>query len=146
VLPQNDTVAFRAERIPEALADLPNSLVVGLGANSFGQRHADPSQNGAPDHIAPLALAALYESGVLGAAGLGIGFGLVLLMLFKSSRRRVDRGTIAAYAGALASLLVAYEATSALNFVLIWLIAGAGLAAASKPVDPVEGLTAPIPG
>jgi hypothetical protein len=148
VLPQNDTVAFRAERIPVALADIPNSLVIGLGANSFGQRHEDPSQHGAPDHIAPMALAALYESGVLGAAGLGLGFGLILLMLFRSSRRRVDRGTIAAYAGALASLLVAYEATSALNFALIWLIAGAGLAAATQPADPAdpaEGVGAPLP-
>lgn len=146
VLPQNDTVAFRTERIPEALADMPNSIVVGLGANSFGQRHADPSQNGAPDHIAILALAALYESGVVGAAGLGIGFGLILLMLFKSSRRGVDRGTMAAYAGAIACLLVAYEATNALNFVLIWLIAGAGLAAATEPVDPAEGHRASLPG
>jgi hypothetical protein len=148
VLPQNDTVAFRAERIPVALADIPNSLVIGLGANSFGQRHGDPSQHGAPDHIAPMALAALYESGVLGAAGLGLGFGLILLMLFRSSRRRVDRGTIAAYAGALASLLVAYEATSALNFALIWLIAGAGLAASTQPADPAdpaEGIGAPLP-
>ena len=83
---------------------------------------------------------------MLGTAGLGIGFGLILLMLFKSSRRRVDRGTIAACAGALASLLVAYEATNALNFVLIWLIAGAGLAAATEPADPGPGLSATLPG
>jgi hypothetical protein len=145
VLPPNDTVAFRAERIPEALADVKNSLVIGLGANSFGQRHADPSQNGAPDHIAIMALAALYESGVLGAAGLGIGFGLILLLIFKASRRRVDRGTMAAYAGALACLLVTYQATSALNFALIWLIAGAGLAAATKPADPAETLGPSLP-
>ncbi len=128
VKPPPDTVTFRMDRIPVALADIPNSLVIGLGADSFGQRHADPSQAGAPDHIAILALAALYESGALGAAGLGMGFALVLLALFRASRRRADRGQMAAYAGALACLLVAYEATNALNFALIWLLAGAALA------------------
>ena len=132
--------------MPPALGDLPKSPLIGLGANSFGQRHADASQGGAPDHIAILAVAALYESGVLGAAGLGIGFALVLLALFKATRRRPDRGLIAAYAGAVVSLLVAYEATNALNFALIWLIAGAGLAASAEPTDPGQGLTAPLPG
>jgi hypothetical protein len=130
-----DTVAFRFARVPVAMADLSHSIVVGLGANSFGQRHEDASTAG-PDHIAILAVAALYESGVLGATGLGIGFGLILLSLFKASRRRADRGRIAAYAGALVCLLVAYEATNALNFALIWLIAGAGLAAATEPIEP----------
>jgi O-antigen ligase len=138
-------VTFRLDRIPVAIADLRQSPLIGLGANSFGQRHTDISQN-APDHLAILALAALYESGVLGAAGLGIGFALVLWAFFRATRRRSDRGMIAAYAGALASLLVAYEATNALNFALIWLIAGAGLAAASEPQDAVEGLTAPLRG
>jgi hypothetical protein len=60
----------------------------------------------------------------------------VLLVLLKSARRRADRGRIAAYAGALVCLLVAYQATNALNFSLIWLLAGAGLAASAAPVDP----------
>jgi hypothetical protein len=111
---------------------MPKSLIVGLGANSFGQRHADPS-SGARDHISILVLAAPYESGLVGAAGLGIGFCLVGLALFKATRRLADRGTVAAYAGAIACLLVAYEATNALNFALIWLLIGAGLAAATAP-------------
>jgi hypothetical protein len=131
--PPPDTVTFRLERIPVALADIPHSIVIGLGANSFGQRHADVSQHGAPDHIAVLALAAVYESGVVGAAGLGIGFLLILFVMFRSTRRRPDRGTVAAYAGALVCLLVAYETTNALNFALIWLIAGAGLAVSEAP-------------
>jgi len=110
--------------------------LIGLGADSFGQRHTIPSQPEQPDHIAILAVAALYESGVLGAAGLAIGFALVLLVLLKSTRRREDRGRIAAYAGALVCLLVAYQATNALNFSLIWLLAGAGLAASAAPLDP----------
>ncbi|MGA3029981.1 MAG: O-antigen ligase family protein [Candidatus Limnocylindrales bacterium] len=135
VAPPPDTVGFRLDRVAPALADLPHSPLIGLGANSFGQRHPDPSQPGQPDHIAILALAALYESGALGAAGLAIGFGLVLLTLLRAARHRADRGAIAAYAGALACLLVAYQATNALNFSLIWLIAGAGLAAAYEPLD-----------
>jgi hypothetical protein len=129
-------VGFRLERVPLALADMPKSLIVGLGANSFGQRHADPSANGAPDHISILAVAAPYEAGLVGAAGLGIGFLLVLLVFFKATRRLADRGTVAAYAGAIACLLVAYEATNALNFALIWLLVGAGLAAATRPSGP----------
>jgi hypothetical protein len=146
--PVADTVTFRLDRIPVALADVPMSPWIGLGANSFGQRHTDISQ-GAPDHIAILALAALYEAGILGAAGLGIGFALALLTLLKASRLRPNRGMIAAYAGALVCLLVAYETTNAINFALIWLTAGAGLSATLRPLhsnDPVEGLAAALPG
>ena len=146
VKPPPDTVTFRLNRITPALQDLSNSLLIGLGANSYGQRHLDPSNPGQPDHIAILAVAALYESGVVGAAGLAIGFGLVLLALFKATRRRPDRGKIAAYAGALVCLLVAYEATNALNFALIWLLAGAGLAASVAPVDGAEETRVPLPG
>jgi len=67
---------------------------------------------------------------------LAIGVGLVLLVLFKAARRRSDRGAIAAYAGALVCLLVTYQVTNALNFSLIWLRAGAGLAASLVPSDP----------
>ena len=144
VIPPPDTIAFRLARVPEAIDDLSHSLLIGLGANSFGQRHTDVSQN-APDHLAILALAAVYESGVLGAAGLAIGFGLVLWMLFRSTRRRTNRGTIAAYAGAVVCLLVAYQATNAINFSLIWLLTGAGLAAAAEPIDPAEELSEPLP-
>ena len=141
VVPPPDTLTFRLERVPQALADLPRSPLVGLGANTFGQRHLDPTNPGQPDHIAILALAALYEAGVLGAAGLAIGFGLVLLSLLRATRRRPDRGRIAAYAGALVCLLVAYQATNALNFALIWLLAGAGLAESLGP-STHEGLSA----
>jgi hypothetical protein len=140
VLPAADTVGFRLDRVPMALADMPKSLIVGLGANSFGQRHTFGS-NGDPDHISILVLAAPYEAGLLGAAGLGIGFLLFLLALFKATRRIVDRGALAAYGGAVVCLLGAYEATNALNFSLIWLLLGAGLAAVlnvSGPSPAVE--------
>lgn len=137
VQPAPDNLAFRLDRVTPALEDLKHSLLIGLGADSFGQRHSLPAQPGVPDHIAILALAALYESGVIGATGLAVGFVLLLLILLRAAWRRTDRGLIAAYLGALVCLLVTYEATSALNFSLIWLLAGAGLAAASSPPEPV---------
>jgi hypothetical protein len=122
------------DRVPVALKDLTRDPIIGLGANSFGQRHIDISQfNNQPDHLAILAVAALYESGVVGSAGLAIGFVLILLALWRASRRSYDGPIAAAYIGSLVSLLVAYEATNAINFSLIWLIAGAGLAMALRP-------------
>ena len=108
-----------------------------MGANSFGQRHIDLSQGPAvPDHLAILAVAALYESGVVGFAGLTVGFALLLVALWRASGRSATGPIAAAYLGSLISLLVAYQATNALNFSLIWLIAGAGLALAfSKTAD-----------
>jgi hypothetical protein len=127
----DDTIAFRLDRVPVALKDLSRDPIIGLGANSFGQRHIDISQfNNQPDHIAILAVASLYESGVIGSAGLAIGFALILLALWRSSRRSTRGPMAAAYIGSLVCLLVAYQATNALNFSLIWLIAGAGMAMA----------------
>ncbi len=125
----DDTLAFRLDRISLALKDLIHDPIIGLGANSFGQRHVDPTQN-APDHIAILAVAALYESGVVGSLGLAIGFALVLLALWRGSRRTLSVPIAAAYIGSVVSLLIAYQATNAINFSLIWLITGAGLAMA----------------
>jgi hypothetical protein len=135
--PITDTIAFRLDRIPIALTDLHRDPIIGLGANSFGQRHVDLSQGPtAPDHLAILAVAALYESGVVGSAGLIVGFALILLALWRASGRPTTGPMAAAYVGSLVSLLVAYQATNALNFALIWLIAGAGLAMAfSKTAD-----------
>ena len=134
--PAPDTIAFRLDRIPVALKDLAHDPILGLGANSFGQRHADPSQGGAPDHIGILALAALYESGLVGSLGLLIGFALILFALWRASRHPDSGPMAAAYLGSLACLLVSYQATNAINFSLIWLISGAGLALAfSERVD-----------
>jgi hypothetical protein len=125
-----DTLAWRLDRISVALKDLGRDPIIGLGANSFGQRHLDPSQVSGPDHIAILAVAALYESGVIGSLGLAIGFALVLLALWRGSRRTISGPIAAAYIGSIVSLLIAYQATNAINFSLIWLITGAGLAMA----------------
>lgn len=123
-----DTLEFRLKRVPIALADIEASPIIGLGAESFGQRHRDTSQAGAPDHIAILAVAALYESGVVGTVGLGIGFLLILTGLWRVSADPRRTGAAAAFAGSIVGLLIAFQATNALHFGSNWLIVGAAAA------------------
>lgn len=128
--PVANTLVFRLDRIPAAIADLKSSPLIGLGAASYGQRHALPYTQGAPDYIGILALVALYESGVVGAAALGLGFLLALFLLLRASA--VHPGPAAAYVASLIVLLVAYQATNALFFSINWIILGAGLAMVAR--------------
>jgi len=77
---------------------------------------ADPSQQNGPDHLAIMAVAVLYESGVVGALALAFGFFALLWMLLRASADGTRRGLAAAYAAAIMSLLVAYQATNAIHF------------------------------
>jgi hypothetical protein len=124
--PATDTLTFRLNRIPVAVADLERSPLIGLGAATFGQRHALPGRPDEPDYLGILALVTLYETGILGLVSLGGGLAIVLWLLFQASKRRA--GLAAAYAASLVSLLVAYQATNAMFFSLNWLIIGAALA------------------
>jgi hypothetical protein len=133
-VPTPDTFAYRINVIPSALSDLRTSPFIGLGAASYGQRHALPDQpGGTSDYINILALAAVYESGLAGASALALGFALSLWLLFRLSRDRP--GPAAAYAASIVSLLVAYEATNALFFSINWIILGAGLALAVQAME-----------
>jgi hypothetical protein len=126
-----DTVRYRLERVPVAINDLIQSPLIGLGAASFGQRHLDPSRPGMPDHIAILAVAALYEAGVIGAGALVLLFALVAVALLRAlaaSPDLHDAAMTGAYAAAVVTLLVAYQATNAIHFALNWLLIGAALA------------------
>lgn len=148
--PYPDTVGFRLERVPVALDDLGRSPVIGLGAESFGQRHADPSQDGLPDHLAILAVAAAYESGIIGWLALATGFGLLFVLLWRSGRSAFDLedrsliGAAAAFAGSLAAMLVAYQATNALHFAINWIIIGCGAALSARVAS--VGSEAPVSG
>jgi hypothetical protein len=134
--PYPDTVSFRLERVPVALADVATSPLIGLGAESFGQRHADPSQDGLPDHLAILAVAALYDAGIVGLLALGAGFGLLLVGLLLAAARSGRSGdwrtvgVAAAFIGSLTSILIAYQATNALHFAINWIVVGAAAAVA----------------
>ncbi len=127
-----DTIRFRLERIPVAIHDLAQSPLIGLGAASFGQRHLlAPSLPRVPDHIAIMALAALYEAGLIGAAALAVVFVLIAILLLQAlvaTQERSDAAITAAYAASLVTLLVAYQATNAIHFAVNWLLIGAALA------------------
>jgi hypothetical protein len=136
------------ERVAPALDDLGTSPWIGLGANSFGQRHADSSQGGAPDYIAILVVALVYESGIVGAFLFSLAVGLLLLALVRASRSGWAMGLAAAYLAAIVALLVAYQATNALVFGLNWLLGGAALALAARARDgdaPSDARTAQVP-
>ena len=143
-----DTVSHRLERVPPALEDLATSPWIGLGAASFGQRYADSSQGGAPDHIAILVVALFYEAGIIGALFFSVAVGLLLLALIRASRSGWAMGFAAAYLAAIVILLAAYQATNALVFGLNWLLGGAALALAARTRDrdaPGEVPTAQVP-
>jgi len=124
--PTADTLAFRLDRVPAALADIKTSPIIGLGAASFGQWHARQDAPETRDYIGMLALVAVYETGFIGALALFAGFLVLFILLIKPGGR--DVGRAAAYAGAIASFLVSYEATNAMWFSINWLIVGAALA------------------
>lgn len=132
--PYPDTISFRLERVPVALNDLPNSPLIGFGAESFGQRHPDRYAGAGPDHIAILAVVAPYESGIIGAAALWVGFALILALLWKAARRLRDDGqwravgAAAAFIGSSVSVLVAYQSNNALHLAINWIVIGAAAA------------------
>jgi hypothetical protein len=134
--PWPDTISQRLKVVPPALNDLATSPWIGLGASSFGQRHLDFSQAGAPpDHIAILVVALPYEAGIIGALCFSLAVALLLLALIRASRSGWATGIAAAYLAAIVSLLVAYQATNALVFGLNWLLAGGALALAARTQD-----------
>jgi energy-coupling factor transporter transmembrane protein EcfT len=137
--PQADTLAWRLDRIPAAVSDIETSPLIGLGAAAFGQRHPRADAPETPDYIGTQALVAVYEAGVLGAAALGLGFLILLMMLARRSSS--DVGRCAAYAGAICSFLVSYQVTNALWFSINWLVIGAALAlvASSRVARPPLG-------
>jgi hypothetical protein len=141
--PYPDTVTFRLDRVPIAIRDLPESPLIGFGAESFGQRHVDPSQKGLPDHLAILAVAAVYDAGILGALALAIGFFLVLVGLWRVAGTASGAGdgptvgAAAAFVGSLVSMLVSYQATNALHFAINWIVIGAAAALIARKAKPV---------
>ena len=140
-----DTLSFRLARVPMALADLRQSPIIGLGAATFSQRHERADMKSQADYLGILAVVTLYESGIAGAAALGLALVLVLWKLFEISR--YEAGLAGAFTGSIVSLLVAYQSTNALFFSINWLIVGAALALVVRtrrhivvPADAIGGL------
>jgi hypothetical protein len=139
-----DTLGYRLDRVPVALGDLPDSPLIGFGAESFGQKHPDRSNGPYPDHIAILAVVVPYEAGAIGAAGLAVGFVLLMSSLWRAARRASQAadwrtvGAAAAFIASLVSILVAYEVTNALQFAANWMVVGAATALTLRETHPTS--------
>jgi len=136
--PSTDTMAYRMERVDVAVGELPKSPLIGFGAVSFGQENPGRYNGSGPDYIAVMFVAVLYESGVVGAAALALGFALLLASLWISALRFAARrdsrgaGTAAAFFGSIVCMLVAYQATNALPYAVSWVVIGTASALAAS--------------
>ena len=114
-----DTIGFRLRNMERALVDgLRNGPIVGLGPDSFGMRYIEPSC-ACPAHITDLLSATIYESGLIGLAGLVAGLVTVLVGLWRTGRYD--------YTSALIAMLVGYQFTDALRFGSNWVFLGAAV-------------------
>lgn len=120
----SDTLAFRLVRFKMALAEWPTSPLLGLGTNSFGQRHLDPSQNYAPDYLGGLFIGALYDVGLVGLLVLLAMFGVVLVILMRMAAKDDKKESALALAllCGVISFLVSYQVTNAFWFSYNWII------------------------
>ena len=81
------TGAYRVTVVEQAFTDMHGAdLIVGLGANSFGQRHVDFTRPDTPGYLSVLPLQVLYDSGLV-----GVGL-LVLLIASLEPFRRPNSG------------------------------------------------------
>lgn len=119
------TLAFRLERFRLALAEWPSSPIFGLGTNSYGQRHWDPTTDFAPDYLPNLVLVTLYDTGLLGVLALFSVFVVLTIALIRATVKGRNEGqralALATLCGAV-TLFVSYQATNGLWFSYNWLI------------------------
>ena len=111
---QSSTGAARVETWELAIGDLqnePRAIVFGLGTNSFGQRHLDPTNIQEVGYLGNLPLVILYDTGLVGAA-------IALLFCIKFIRRSRFRGWTSF--GFLVAIGIAGTATNPVWFGFIW--------------------------
>ena len=117
-----------------AIGDLGDlNFLTGLGTDSFGQRHVEPTQPDQPAYLSALPLQILYDSGVVGLALLGFAF--VNLHPFAAGRRGRALGVTVVY-------LVTSSATSPFWFGWTWIL----LALAIMTIPEKPPVTAKIKG
>lgn len=117
------TIAFRLVRFEIALYEWPMSPILGLGTNSFGQRHLDASQNYAPDYLPSLFIVTLYDIGLVGLLILLSVFGVLVWALIRVTKGGVRESALAlALLCGVISLLVSYQGTNAFWFSYNWII------------------------
>lgn len=115
--------ALRVRAAEAALEDLKSpQLLVGYGANSFGQHHTDPARPGQPWYLSVLPLQILYDGGLIGVA-------IILIALFTVRPLRRPARAL----GALAVYCSAATATSPFWLGTTWLLIA--LAVLTRPDD-----------
>lgn len=113
--------ALRVREWTTAVADLQGiDWLIGLGTNSFGQRHRDPTRplEPRPAYLGNLPLQVLYDTGLIGVLLLGSG---VLLLL------PVDRRKLARACGLIVLFMASAIATSPFWFGSSWLLIALGV-------------------
>ncbi len=105
-----------------ALRELQQNPLVGLGTDSYQQRHIEPSCQ-CPAYLSNLSVGALYDSGIVGFLGLALLLAGVVYLAWK-------RGEWA-YLVALLAMIIAYQATDAFRFASNWILLGAVLGVAT---------------
>jgi hypothetical protein len=130
----SDTVAVRLENIRLALGEVAGSPLVGLGTDSYQQRHIEPSCR-CPAAIANVLVGALYDSGVSGLLGLSVLLLGVLYVAWKHGEW--------AYLAAFLVMVLGFQATDALRSASNWILMGSALGLASgSPALPDKGPSA----
>jgi hypothetical protein len=106
-----------------AVGDLPQSPLIGLGANTYGMRH--PLQVGSNNFIGDFWLRALYESGLVGMALIVLA---ILLILWPNRTVTSSKGQLAPVARALTFgwvvLIIAYAGTDDTLYMWPWILLG----------------------
>lgn len=121
-----------------ALDEWPRSPVVGLGTNTYGQRHAAPKktpQNAKGAYLGNLYIRTLYDSGLIGLLLLG---SFMAYILWPRRMLRVSTGELAPVAWAFTymylTLAVAYVVTDASFQIWPWIIIGVARASRAMAV------------
>jgi O-antigen ligase len=127
--PQSDpSVRARFDTVQQALPDIWAQPVIGHGAGSFGLSHQDDKGNAG--WIANLELHVLYDSGILGLACWVAGFAGLAWAAWRFVRMQPFDGeddlawTTLGLLGAVAALLVAFQATEGSWLAFPWVYLG----------------------
>jgi hypothetical protein len=113
----------RTSELRTAVGDLPESPVIGLGANTYGMRHL--LQKSKNNYIGDVWIRALYEAGI---AGLLLLAGAVVLILWPNRTVMSSRGSLAPIARAFTFgwivLIIAYAGTDDTLYMWPWIMLG----------------------
>jgi hypothetical protein len=122
----------RLNQFRPVFADLKANPILGLGIDSFGQRHVT---QGLAEHLANVELLLLNDTGIL---GLLLVLGFIAMLAIAAWLRRHDAMVVGLTATALV-VFITNQATETLELMITWLLLGlvsAAIYAAPNPVPP----------